>query len=99
MSNKTFTLEELMSWPDKRMLTDQSFEKNISNRNIKLKDVNFNSITEYFDGIVIFVDDKERASGYIGEVLHKCEFCAGYKIISINQFFNQLVFRLTSKGE
>lgn len=64
-----------------------------------LREVKFNDIP--VPGLSIFVDDKEIASGFIGEVLRKIPIeCADYKIVSTNYFFDIYVIRLTSrKGE
>ena len=47
-------------------------------------------------GLSIFVDDKEVASGFIGEVLRKIPHLADYEIVSTNMFFDMYVIRLKS---
>lgn len=65
---------------------------------MKLKEVNFNDIP--YKGICIFVDGKEIAMGFIGDVLRKIPIeCADYEIESTNPYFDVLVFRLTSGKE
>ena len=62
---------------------------------MKLKDFNFNNT--HVKGLSIFVDGKEIAMGYTGEVLQKIPHLAEYEIESTNYFFNVFVIRL--KGE
>ena len=65
---------------------------------MKLREVKFNDIP--VRGLSIFVDDKEIASGFIGEVLRKIPIeCADYEIVSTNYFFDIYVIRLTSGKE
>lgn len=63
-----------------------------------LHEVKFNDIPVH--GLSIFVDDKEIACGFIGEVLRQIPIeCADYEIVSTNFFFDIYVIRLTSGKE
>ena len=63
---------------------------------MKLREFKFNDIP--VRGLSIFVDGKEIASGFIGEVLREIPIeCADYEIISTNYFFDIFVIRLTSE--
>ncbi len=65
---------------------------------MKLREVKFNDIPAR--GLSIFVDGKEIACGFIGEVLRAIPIeCAEYEIISTNYFFDIYVIRLTSGKE
>ena len=65
---------------------------------MKLREVKFKEIPVH--GLSIFVDGKEIASGFIGEVLRKIPIeCADYEIESTNYFFDIYVIRLTSGGK
>ena len=65
---------------------------------MKLREVKFNDIP--YRGISIFVDGKEIACGFIGEVLRKIPVeCADYEIESTNPFFDLFVIRLKSGKE
>ena len=65
---------------------------------MKLREVKFNDIP--YEGISIFVDGKEIACGFIGDVLRKIPIeCADYEIESTNPYFDMLVFRLKSGKE
>lgn len=65
---------------------------------MKLREVKFNDIPAR--GISIFVDGKEIACGFIGEVLRAIPIeCAEYEIVSTNYFFDIYVIRLTSGKE
>jgi len=59
---------------------------------MKLKEINFNEIP--VRGLSIFVDDKEIASGFIGEVLRKIPHLANYEIKDTNYYFDTFVIRL-----
>ena len=62
---------------------------------MKLREVKFNDIPAR--GISIFVDGKEIACGFIGEVLRAIPIeCAEYEIVSTNYFFDIYVIRLSS---
>jgi len=63
---------------------------------MKLREFKFNDIP--VPGLSIFVDGKEIAMGYIGDVLRKIPIeCADYEIESTNYFFDVFVIRLKSK--
>lgn len=63
---------------------------------MKLREFNFNEIP--VKGLSIFVDEKEIAMGFIGEVLKAIPIeCADYEIVSTNFFFDVFVIRLTSE--
>lgn len=63
---------------------------------MKLREVKFNDIPA--KGISIFVDDKEIACGFIGDVLRQIPIeCADYEIVRTNWFFDLYVIRLTSE--
>lgn len=65
---------------------------------MKLREVKFNDIP--YKGICIFVDGKEIACGFTGDVLRAIPIeCADYEIESTNPYFDMLVFRLTSGKE
>lgn len=65
---------------------------------MKLREVKFNDIP--VPGLSIFVDGKEIASGFIGEVLRATPTeCADYEIVSTNYFFDMYVIRLASGKE
>jgi hypothetical protein len=65
---------------------------------MKLREFNFNSIP--VRGLSIFVDGKEIAMGFIGEVLRKIPIeCADYEIESTNYFFDVFVIRLKSEAD
>ena len=65
---------------------------------MKLREVKFNDIP--VPGLSIFVDGKEIACGFIGEVLRKIPIeCADYEIESTNYFFDIYVIRLKSGKE
>ena len=65
---------------------------------MKLREVKFNDISAR--GLSIFVDGKEIACGFIGEVLRAIPIeCAEYEIVSTNYFFDIYVIRLTSGKE
>lgn len=65
---------------------------------MKLREVKFNDINAR--GLSIFVDDKEIACGFIGEVLRAIPIeCAEYEIVSTNYFFDIYVIRLSSGKE
>ena len=64
---------------------------------MKLREFNFNSLP--VPGLSIFVDWKEIAMGYIGDVLRAIPVeCADYEIESTNYFFDVFVIRLKSEG-
>lgn len=58
----------------------------------KLIDVRFNKIP--VNGLSIFIEDEEVASGYIGEVLEQVPHLADYEIKSTNYYFDTFVIRL-----
>ena len=60
--------------------------------NMKLREFKFRELT--VPGLSIFVDDKEVASGFIGEVLNEVVHLADYEIKSTNYFFDMFVIRL-----
>ena len=65
---------------------------------MKLREVKFNDIPVL--GLSIFVDGKEIACGFIGEVLRALPTeCADYEVKSTNYFFDVYVIRLTSGKE
>lgn len=57
-----------------------------------LKDINYNNLC--IKGLSIFDDDKEVASGFIGEVLKKIPHLADKEVKSSNYFFDMLVLRV-----
>jgi len=59
---------------------------------MKLKEINFNEIP--VKGLSIFVDDKEIACGFIGEVLRQIPRLANYEIKDTNYYFDTFVIRL-----
>lgn len=59
---------------------------------MKLKYFNFNEIT--VSGLAIFVDDKEVAMGFIGEVLKEIPHLADYEIKETNYYMDVFVIRL-----
>ena len=59
---------------------------------MKLKEFNFNKIPVM--GLAIFVDDKEIASGFIGDVLKKIPQLANNEIKETNTYFDEFVIRL-----
>lgn len=59
---------------------------------MKLKEFKFNTIP--VKGLSIFVDDKEVAIGFIGEVLREIPHLADYEIKSTNFYFDTFVIRL-----
>lgn len=59
---------------------------------MKLKEFKFNSIT--VRGLAIYIDDKEVASGYIGEVLRQISYLKDYNIKETNYYFDEFVIRL-----
>ena len=65
---------------------------------MKLREVKFNDIP--VPGLSIFVDVKEIAMGFIGEVLRQIPIeYADYEIVSTNYFFDVYVIRLSSGKE
>ena len=61
---------------------------------MKLKEFSFNSLKGKTTGLSIFVDDKEVAMGFIGEVLKQIPHLAEYEIKSTNYYFDTFVIRL-----
>ena len=59
---------------------------------MKLKDFKFRELTVL--GLSIFVDDKEVACGFIGEVLKKISYLADYEIKETNYYIDTFVIRL-----
>ena len=59
---------------------------------MKLREFKFRELT--VPGLSIFVDDKEVASGFIGEVLNDVVHLADHEIKSTNYFFDMFVIRL-----
>ena len=59
---------------------------------MKLREFKFRELN--VPGLSIFVDDKEVASGFIGEVLNEVTHLADYEIKSTNYFFDMFVIRL-----
>lgn len=59
---------------------------------MKLRDFNFNTV--HVRGLSIFVDNKEVACGFIGEVLKQIPHLADYRIVSTNIYFDIFVIRL-----
>lgn len=62
---------------------------------MKLREFKFNYIP--VRGLSIFVDDKEVADGFIGEVLKKIPHLVDHEIISTNIYLDTFVIRL--KGD
>ena len=58
---------------------------------MKLKNFNFNRLKDKAIGLSIFVDDKEIAMGFIGEVLKQIPHLADYEIKSTNYYFDTFV--------
>jgi len=58
---------------------------------LKLKNFNFNRLKDKAIGLSIFVDDKEIAMGFIGEVLKQIPHLADYEIKSTNYYFDTFV--------
>jgi hypothetical protein len=59
---------------------------------MKLKEFNFNEIS--VKGLSVFVDNKEIACGFIGEVLKKIPHLKEYEIKETNYYFDTFVIRL-----
>jgi hypothetical protein len=59
---------------------------------MKLRDINFNNLNA--SHLSIFVDGKEVAFGFIGEVLRQVTHLADYEIKDTNYFFEAFVIRL-----
>ena len=59
---------------------------------MKLRDFNFNKIP--VKGLSIFVDDKEVAMGFIGDVLREIPHLANYEIKETNYYMDTFVIRL-----
>lgn len=59
---------------------------------LKVRDINFNDI--WATHLSVFVDDKEVATGFIGEVLKKIPHLADSEVKSTNYYFNAYVIRL-----
>lgn len=61
-------------------------------RRLKLREFNFNEIPA--KGLSIFVNDKEVAMGFIGEVLKEIPHLADYEIKETNYYMDTFVIRL-----
>lgn len=61
---------------------------------MKLKEFNFNQLKGEYIGLSIFVDDKQVAEGFIGEVLDSIPHLADKEIKKTNGFFDVFVIRL-----
>lgn len=61
---------------------------------VKLGEFNFNELKGKYIGLSIFVDGKEVAMGFIGEVLNKVAYLADREIKETNGFFDVFVIRL-----
>lgn len=59
---------------------------------MKLREFNFNEIP--VRGLSIFVDDKEVAMGFIGDVLREIPHLADYEIKETNHYMDTFVIRL-----
>lgn len=59
---------------------------------MKLREFNFNEIP--VRGLSIFVDDKEVAMGFIGDVLREIPHLADYEIKETNYYMDTFVIRL-----
>lgn len=59
---------------------------------MRLREFNFNEIEA--KGLSIFVEDKEVAMGFIGEVLKQIPHLADYTIKEANYYFDTFVIRL-----
>ena len=59
---------------------------------MKLREFNFNEIP--VKGLSIFVDGKEIAMGFIGEVLRQIPHLADYEIKETNYYMDTFVIRL-----
>lgn len=59
---------------------------------MKLREFNFNTIP--VKGLSIWVDNKEIAMGFIGEVLREIPHLADYEIKETNYYFDTFVIRL-----
>ena len=59
---------------------------------MKLKEFNFNEIP--VKGLSIFVDGKEVAMGFIGDVLREIPYLAEHEIKETNYYMDTFVIRL-----
>ena len=59
---------------------------------MKLRDFNFNTIS--VKGLSVFVDGKEVAMGFVGEVLRQIPHLADYEINETNYYMDTFVIRL-----
>lgn len=59
---------------------------------MKLREFKFNEIP--VKGLSIFIDGKEVASGFIGEVLRQIPHLADYEIKETNYYLDTFVIRL-----
>jgi hypothetical protein len=59
---------------------------------MKLREFNFNTIP--VKGLSIYLDNKEIASGFIGEVLKQIPHLADQEIKSTNYYFDMFIIRL-----
>lgn len=61
---------------------------------MKLREFNFNQLKGEYIGLSIFVDDKQVAEGFIGEVLNSIPHLADKEIKKTNGFYDVFVIRL-----
>jgi len=61
---------------------------------MKLREFNFNELKGKYKGLSIFLDDKEVAMGFIGEVLNSISHLADKEIKSTNGYIDTFVIRL-----
>jgi len=59
---------------------------------MKLREYKFKKLK--VPGLSVYVDDKEVASGFIGEVLRQIPHLADYEIKRTNYYFDMFVIRL-----
>lgn len=63
----------------------------------RLRDLKYNNIACFCNGLFIYDDGKEVACGFIGEVLRSVVHLADREIESCNTFFDVFVIRLKKK--
>ena len=61
---------------------------------MKLREFDFNKLKRKYIGLSIFIDDKEVAMGFIGEVLNSIPHLADKEIKKTNGYFDTFVIRL-----
>ena len=61
---------------------------------MKLREFNFNELKGKYTGLSIFINDKEVAMGFIGEVLSSIFYLADKEIKETNGYFDTFVIRL-----